>query len=388
MHRKISSIVLLFMLPLLLTGCWDNIQIDNRAFLTAIGYDKYEDGTGSSTGDIDSKTDQKSNRLLRTITYPNIALIAGKGQGQPSFVQSTTCVTWADGRQQEALVDNKNYYAFHIKLVVIGEEAAKDLNLMRDILDTYQRSVFINRKLYFLIASGTAQEIIYAKNDKDMDMGLYIDELLHKKETSGRMAITTFDDITKDLLENDATLVSRIFKTPSGIKVAGANIVAGNVLKGTLNELEVRDVRILNGDLKQTDYSYKHNDFFVVINQTGLKRKMRVEEKNGTITTVYDIHAEGDILQHTFNSEEVPLNDKYLEDLSKEISEKLSARLSASYREIQDKYEVDIFKVGDYIKKFQPKLWKEIGSKWDVIFPKTKVKVNYHIKLRRIGIGG
>lgn len=388
---RIKIYFFIWIIPiLLLSGCWDKVEIDERAFVTAIGYDKYEGRDKESEEKIENETqEQPLDRFVRTVTYPNVSVIAGKGEGDPFFVYSTVCASWADGRQQVALRDNKNYYAYHLKAIIFSEDVAKDEDLFRELFDVFQRSVFLNRKLYFFVTPDKAQEVLMTDTGKNMDVGLFIEELMDKEIKPTRMSKSDLDTIVIDLMESNAALAPRIIKSKDELKVSGAAILKDNKMIGMLGELETRDVLVLKGETKKADYTIKVDDKFLVISQTGIKSKMKAYEgKDEKIKVHFTIKVEGDITQHYFDTPIEPFDAKYIEKVNKKASEILSKELEGVFKKIQKDFGADVFKVGEYLRKFQPDTWEKIKDNWEEIYPKADVKVEFEMNIRRVGIEG
>lgn len=388
-HKKILF-SLTIILVLLLCGCWDRVEIDERAFITAIGFDKYEGKNEDKGEGLEKETEEEPiNRYVRTVSYPNVAIIAGKGEGKASFVYSTTCISWADGRQQIALKNNKNYYTNHLKTMIFGEKLAKDDRLFRELFDTFQRSSFLNRKLHLFITPDKAQDILMTETNKNMDIGLFIEELMAKEIKPTRIAKSDLGTIVIDLYESDAALVPRIVKTKDGIKVSGSGVLKDEKMVGMLGELETRDALVLKGETKAADYTIKVDDVFVIISQSDLKSKMKAyEDKDGKINVHFKISAEGDLTQHLFKTPDVPFDSKYLNKVNKKANELISKELENLFKKVQKDFEADIFKVGENLRKFEPDTWEKVKNNWDEIYPKAKVKVDFEMNIRRVGIQG
>lgn len=390
MDRKRICIFILIIAftPLISSGCWDKVEIDERAFITAIGYDKYEEDDRLNEERLEKETQENPiNRYIRTVTYPNVALIAGKQEGEPFFIYSTTSISWAEGRRQVALRDNKNYDTNHLKVMIFSEELAKDETLFREIFDTFQRSAFLNRKLHFFVTPNKAQDILMTDTGKKMDVGLYIEELMEKEIRPTRAAKSDMGNIIIDLNESNGALAPRIVKSKDRLKVSGAGILKDNTIVGALGELETRNALILKGENKVVDYTIKVDGKFLVVNQTDLQTEMKAyEDKEGKIHVNFTINAEGDIIQHYFETPEKAFDAKYIDRVNKKMNEVISKELEDLFEKIQKDFEVDIFKVGEHLRKFQPDTWEKIKEDWDEIYPKAKVKVDFQMNVRRVGI--
>lgn len=390
MLKKNTYILLLILPVLILSGCWDKVEIDERNFVTAIGFDKYEGTDKEKEKKLEKEYEGQSiDRYVRTISYPNTEVIAGEGEGDPSFTYSTTCISFADGIQQIALRDNKNYYTSHVKVIMCSEGLMKDERLFREIFDGMQRSVAFNRKLYFFVTPGKAQEILTADTNKNMDVGLYIEELMDKEFKSPRRAQSNLGTIVQDLYESKAALTPRIVKSDGQIKVSGSGVLKGNKMVGMLGELETRDALILKGETKSADFTIKADNIYMVISQTGLKSKMKAyEDKDGNINVLFKVTSEGDLLQHYFRTPNEPFNNKYLEKVNKKANELISKELENLFKKVQKDFKADIFQVGENLRKFQPDTWDKVKDNWDEIYPKAKVKVDFDMRIRRVGIQG
>jgi len=388
MARKKIYIFILIIPMLLLSGCWDKVEIDERAFITGVGFDKYEGENHERAEESEKETEGKSiDRYIRTITYPNVAVIAGKEQGKASYVYSSTSISWADAKQQTLLRHNKNYFFAQVKVAIFGEKLVRDEQLFREILDSFQRDVSLNRKLYFLVTPDKAQDILMMDIGKNMDIGLFIEELMDKEVKSPRRAQSDLGTIVIDLNESNAALAPRVIKSKNELKISGSAVLKDNKMVGMLGELETRDASILKGLAKTADYTIKVEDKFIVVSQTDSKSKMRAfEDKEGRINVHFNIRAEGDIGQHYFQTPKEPADTEYIDKVNKKVNELISKELEGVFRKIQKDFKADIFKVGEYLRKFQPDTWDKVKDNWDEIYPKAKVKVSFEMNIRRVGI--
>ncbi|MDK2917787.1 MAG: spore germination protein [Candidatus Petromonas sp.] len=386
--RKILSLFLLCIIPLFFSGCWDNIEIDERAFITGMGFDKYEEK--EKKGEEEKET-QVSNlkRYILTVTYPNVAMIAQKAEGDPSYIYSTVCASPSDGKQQINLRNNKNFYLNHSKVAIIGAELARDEKMMREILDVIQRSIYINRKIHIFITPQKAQEILTMDTGKNMDMGLFLEELIEKEITSPRRPETSFDAIITNLRESNASMFPRIAKGEKEVTTGGAAVLKGYKLVGWLDPIETRDVNILKGRGKIADYTIKIDKLYIVVEQMNLRSKMKAYEgEDKRINIDFEVEAEGILLQHYYGVPGEPFDSSYIEKINKVTEKQLTNEFLQVVEKIQKQYKTDIFKVGEYLRKFEPKTWEKVKNNWDEIYPETKVNIDVKMHVRRVGIEG
>ncbi|RKD22032.1 germination protein, Ger(x)C family [Caminicella sporogenes DSM 14501] len=386
MDRKKRIFIVVFIVVFLLTGCWDAIEIDERAFITAIGWDKYK----GDKEEQDKGYKSVKNRYVMTVTYPNVSVIAGKGEGDPSYIISTICSTPSDGKQQANIRNNKNFYINHAKVVLVGKELAEDEKLMREIIDVFQRSVYINRKIYFCYTPGKAKDILMMDTKKNMDIGLFIEELMEKEMISSRRARADFNKMVIDLKESNAAMIPQIIASKGGeLKVLGTAVLKGNKVVGTLNGIETRDILILKGRAKVVDYDIKVGDLVIIIEQMSINSKMKVHENSeGKIIINFDIRAEGIVLQHDFKYAGRLMDAHYIEKINKEAEKQIVEELKRTFKRVQKEYKVDLFKAGEYLRKHEPKTWDKVKDNWEEVYANAQVNINFDMNIRRIGIEG
>lgn len=379
------------LLIIILSGCWDNVEIDERAFITGIGFDKYQQKNEKEQS-VEGKAVETSRekRYVMTISYPNVSLIAGKEEGDPAFSHSTVCSSPSDGKQQINMRNNKNFYINHTKVIIVGEELAKDKEYMGEVLDVIDRSVYFNRKIHFLVSRGCeAKEIIATDSGKNMDIGLFIEELMEKERISPRRAMTTFDQVMTDLLETNSVMVPAIEKSGEEIKLEGGAILKNNSLVGWLNGMETRAVNMLLDRISVADYTVEMEDGHIVIEQMNSKTKERMyKNKEGNLTVEFKIRMEGIMLQHYFHLPDKPMDAKYIEKLNEDVNKAIKEDLVKTFEKIQKEYKADIFDLSEYLRKHEPDIWNEVKENWDEIYPEIKLDIILDMNIRRIGIEG
>ena len=70
---KIKVVLYQIMLIVLLTGCWDKVEINERAFVSVIGIDKYTQEGNNVPLELE--------RFEVTYLYPNLKAIGKNAQG-------------------------------------------------------------------------------------------------------------------------------------------------------------------------------------------------------------------------------------------------------------------------------------------------------------------
>ncbi|MDK2805992.1 MAG: spore germination protein [Thermoanaerobacterium sp.] len=166
--KKIKVYVLLLLILSLLTGCWDKVEIEDRAFVMAIGID----------------TSKQAKNYIVTFQFPNVKQVSsgaggsgggGGGGGQPNFSISEVGDTVFSASRHISTRLDKRLFLGHTKAVILGKDVVSDRNKFLEVLDTLDRSYELSRKLRLLVADGKAQDILLKNYKFDPDIGVYID---------------------------------------------------------------------------------------------------------------------------------------------------------------------------------------------------------------------
>ncbi|QZY55468.1 Ger(x)C family spore germination protein [Crassaminicella profunda] len=386
MHKW--KIVCIMMVMILITGCWDKVEIDKRAFVAVICIDKFEakDGDGKNVGETKKAIDEERNRYMITIAYPNTGVIAGKGEGEPKFVYTSVGKNFYDILDNLSTRLGRRMHFRHTKAIVIGEGLAEDEKLFREVLDTIERSPQIGRKVNLIITPGKAKKIIDTNTKDEAVLGLFIRELVEQNLGTARLADADFGYILRSLHESQTAITPRIFSSKDEFKIAGAAVLKDFKMVGYLGEEDTRNLMFMFDKVQSSVIHIEVDDLIMPIHITDSKTKKKVYEKDGSIYTSFHIKAEGDLGQHLFEVRDQPLDDEYIQKLERTASKYLEEQIDTTYKKIQKDFGADLIQAGEYLRKHEPDLWKEVKDDWSQIFPKTKVEAHVDMKIRRIGV--
>ena len=109
MHKKI--VVFMLIISFLLTGCWDKIEVEDRAHINALGIDKF---------DTVIEDDSIKNRYVFTFSFPE-----HKKEIAKDIVVSSIGETLYSVSRIMASRSNRDFFLGHLRTVVIEADIAK-----------------------------------------------------------------------------------------------------------------------------------------------------------------------------------------------------------------------------------------------------------------------
>lgn len=371
MHNKI--IVFILIISLLLTGCWDMVEIEDRAHISSVGIDRY-------TGPIVDK--KPGNRYVFTFSFPE-----HKKEDAKDIVVSTVGQTLYSVSRIMADRSNSEFFLGHLRTVVIGSDIAKDPKVFRQVLDGIENSEFISRRVVLAITEDSAQEVINIVPAMENRLGEFISELFRRTDRIPRTVGSSIGDILKDLHENGNTIIPKIIPGETDVKVAGAGIISDFQFKGWLGEMETAHLLVLKGQAKYlSGMSVEYNGHIIPVDLRPKKPKLTLVKDKDNINILIEVEMEGDIKQTYFEAEEDMLKVENVEEIEKRIQRVTEERTTIALNKIQKEFETDVLGIDRYLRQYHYKLWEEIEKDWREIFPNIDIHVSTDIKIRRVGL--
>ena len=381
--KKLILIITTLIISVTLTGCGGYEELNNLSIVTAVAFDKTDDGYELSFLIANSPKAQTSAKEgeAKTTVY------TGKGK------------TIAEASKDIEQIVPKQVYLGHINVVVISEDIAKDGFLK--IADWLLRNPQTRKKFYLLQAKDEkAKNILKIVSPLESFPSQSIATLIESNsETKSIATSITYSNFISQILEKgyDPVLPSI---TINGSVKEGSNeknlettepesylvlgplaIYKGDKLKGFSTEEESWAINVLKGDSKEINYNVKYQNENISIETSSLKSTIKIiDEKNIEIT----ISGVGDI--YNINNK-IDIQDyKEINKIEKAWSSSLKKDLTKVIKKVQSKWQADIFGFGNLIYKNDPNTWEKLEKNWNSkYFPHLNIKVKTDLKIDATG---
>lgn len=388
--RKVFLIFfeMILILPIL-SGCWNQKELTDLAFIMAMGVDKGED--------------KKYDVSFQIVNPGNVAAgQTGGGQGLPIVIYTSSGDTLTEAaRNATKKVSRRLYYA-HTNLIVISEEVAREGLL--DMLDAVDRDPEFRTTTELLVARGsTAKELVstltvldklpVSKITKQLkateamlgeNISVNIDDLISRIVSTGIEPIANGYTVIGEQ-ENSGKAEILQSSKPSAILAAdGLAIFKDGKLVGWIENDKARGVVYILDKIKSTniDVNWKGKKNAISMAQIRSKSKVSVQFKNGRPIINIAIEDEGWISEA---NAAINLTDPtVIEKIDKLIEKEIKKQVIATIKDAQ-KLKADIFGFGETVHRANPKLWKKIEGNWNEQFADLEVNVKVDSYIRREG---
>lgn len=378
MKNKLTLLIIIILLTINSTGCWDYVELNEREVVTAIGIDK-GDEAGTIVMTIQSII---PDRLSTPIKPPSVETA--------THIVSITANSFSDALAKYKQVTSKKTYFQHSRIYIIGEEAAKDGVI--SIINPIFRSIEYRTRGWLLVSKGRASDILKMHSEVSKISADYILNLINSRNYIATVPAETLHEVIRDIstkTKSPVTAKIEAIKSDSGhfdIGYNGSAVFKKDKLIDWLDMYETKGLLWITNKFKRgiiiTAYTKTPNG---VLTQKVLKSRTKMIPKiiDGKITMIIDIYEEGLIGENDSNIEIG--STEAIKSFEKQFEIEIKKQVEACLKRVQGEYKTDIFGFGDEIHKKLPRYWNKIKDNWDEIYPDIKVEVNAKVKLRGTG---
>lgn len=382
MNRKLRYllIILILLLNLILTGCWDRIESERRAFVMVVGIDKYK----GAKSKVEEHEGDENDRLEMTYLLPKFSAVKQYEEGKESrqLVTSIGRTPYEATRRLTTRSDSQPFFQ-HMKAAVFSVDIVKEKDRFLEVLDGLERQDEISRKLHLFVAEDRASDILKVES--------LLKPLSYKLQGMSLGGAVTNLFIPKTLEEvisstsQGATLIPKIIANKEEIKVAGSAIIKKDKFIGWLGEEDTKSVAFLTDVVKQDIVQIDYKGLTIPYIIKGVKTKKSARVEDGKINIDILLTVNGDIQQYKVRREPRLTDQDFLTELEKIIRKKMTDSLNSTVDKLQNEINVDVIDVGEYLRGHYPDIWEQVEKDWDVVFPKVKVNVRVDPYIEKIG---
>jgi spore germination protein KC len=414
-HKKASrsaAILILAVLTISLSGCYDQREIDDLAYPLAIGLD---------VGEADI--------LRMTLQLAAPLAIGGGGGGESGGgggggEAETTSIITVDtpsiysGLDMINNIISKEINLSHAKVIIISKKLAQEG--VAKYIQAIVRGREFRADTFVLVSNEPPDE--YLKNVKpvlESNPAKYYDLLLGKDYASFfpdvRISDFHFSDVS-DSIEPVAILTGANKKEDVGQLGEKANIAAnerhegiyeaGNIpviselknvvmgiavfkngmMAGTLNGAEAACYQMITGNYKHSFWSFPdaYDESKLVVMDIIQRKKpsitAQIKDDKAVVKIVLDLEGDFTSIQSNIAYEDYP------QPMEKKASEIIEREVASMLKKTTEEYDSDICGIGRYVKGKFLTLDKWKNFNWDEKYSSTEFSINVKLKVRRTGL--
>lgn len=374
--------LLLALLPLLvLTGCWDSVELNRRAIVSGVAIDRGE-------------TEADKYRLSFQV------IVAEEISGEKSRGISPVALYTGKGRTMfEALADASRQTARflslgHVRVLVISEKFAREG--IKDIMDVLERES--DTRLTSLVFISKGQPALELMSTMTVFSKIPANDLVEKLETTSKQFGYNFrmevDDVIRGIqLRGGGPIINGVFTSGNReqantnenlksiaprtiLRISGLAAFKDDKLRGWLDGDAAMGTVLLHNKVKEFPVLIKHKEgghiaFNVYQSQVTLKAESK-DPEHPVITVKIRQQA---ALKESPNPLDLT-SPEVLEGLSELLTNQTVKDLQEAVAAARE-FKSDYLGFGQAMERENPRGWKQVMNHWEDVF--AKCEVNYDV---------
>ena len=397
---KIKSIIIMWVLLLLLIGCWDRTDIESRALIIGAGIDspdekeivKFEQEIEDKN--LLKKIEPKyklSIEILNPQAFQQGTQSGGGGGG--STVKKSMVITeegrsLLQAREKIKPKIDRILTSTHTQLIIINEKIAR--KGIWEIMYCFIRDPYCPRRAVVLVSSEPAFDILNTQLETRESPSLFINKIIEKKLGDVRIVEHTAGEVYNKMITKSGFVVPRVITKGNNIELSGAAVFRESKMIGWLNSLELegqqwaclREKEEVQSGLVTIIDPEDDNGIYVV-DILGMQKKIKSVEKHGKVTILIDISVTGII---TDAPHKWILSNKNFKTLQKVMDTTMEKMIKESIKRSKEDFKADIYGYNELIRENHSEYWKKHKDKWHETFSnEVDVIVKVKSNIRRMG---
>ncbi|SHF28187.1 spore germination protein KC [Seinonella peptonophila] len=381
--RYLAFLFLLLNMTYLLTGCWDRVEVNNLAIITAAALDKKDDKTIELS--IQIFVPETSGKEKQ-----NVATMGNENTQSPTLVESAEGVNFADAMLKlQGKISRKIFWGQN-EVFIFGEQLAKKgiLNELNGIL----RAVQPRERANLFISKGQAKEILKLNPVIDRNSAESIHKLVHAHTGLEESIIDTLQMMNG---ESKAVALPWIeILTPqdgrsSNVRmpyIHGTAVLKTDKLLGKLNAEATKGVLMIKNQAASGTITVKPKPEKGYLSAEFVKDKIKLipQITKNHLSMKLQVQTEAIVTQNSTHLD--VMNSHDLAKIEKELAKGITLQIRKALDQGQKKWKADIFGLADTFYRKYPREWKKYKKNWDSLYPNLKIDIQTKFRILRPGM--
>lgn len=364
------------MLLITLSGCWDSVELEDRALIMGVGVDRSQEG-----------------KLLITYQVALPAQIVGQ-EGQGGGGGEATLNLLVEGESifsaNSSLCTKIDLVPDfqHLQVFVIGEEAARQG--VGEFLDYFMRNYQMRRRTKVFVTPGTAHELLETNVRTQKSSALYMARLSTSNQKSTARMTTKMDlgGLIANTRGGSDFLMGCAQAEKEDIEISCAGVFKKGRLVGYLDEDSLLGAQWLKGGVIYTELVLDNPTDQItraVCNMNNVHVKTTPIINNNKINFKVKITTEGDLMEIK-NVNTIVYTEEEIKRIEQALEQKIIQICRESLNLLQKEYGADGLDWDWEVRDKHYSFWQVNKDRWDELFSAAQMDLEVEAKIRRTGL--
>lgn len=376
----IRKCALLLLLLLIITGCWDRRELNDRAIWLATGWDIAAHNQVQITGQVVIPTKyQSQSQNGDSSTGKKFFNVTEEGKNSTEIM-----LNMQRNLSREAFIG-------HRRIIFLSEKFAK--HGIREHLDSVIREPDIGlRGDIFVIKGATALEALETTSALETPPALAVLKKQRLISKNGNVSLLEFvisshSEGMRPTMPAIEIIQRQRDENTKILKLAGLGVFNDRLeLLGYLDVEEELNLLWVKGEMDKRLLALKLDSENAGFDFVGSKSNIVTKLKNNNLK--FDVKLTGEGYLHENNTNLNPDKPQDLIYLEKEFERVAVSSVRRTIKKVQQDFKRDVFGLGEQVHKKYPKEWQTLKNDWDQHFAKAEIDVAVDLTIRRTGLVG
>ena len=363
-----------------MVGCTTSTDLNDQAYVTAIGFDKGPEG---------------KVELTVQIVKPSVLKRDGGGDKEAFWTFTSIGETTFEAIRNMLTTVNRKLYFAHAQFMVFGEELARDGILK--YIEAFERDQESNLKAFLLIAKGTtAKKILEAKSELEQIPAAHITDIIENNEATTKLRKITLMEFYRQITqERSCPLLGVIVPRDKNkekfqikdLKIEGGAVIRGDKLAGYTDTIQTQSFLLLKEEVGSGIINVSdpyQPDKKIAIEIVGVDSSMDVILNGEEVSLICEINIKGNLGGQ--QSQTNLATEKALIAVEKQVEKKISRQVEETVILTQEKGGCDIFGFSGITHRKYLDFWKNNESNWKKFYSQASIRVETIMHIEKIGM--
>jgi Ger(x)C family germination protein len=360
---------------ILFSGCWDKIEIDNRAFVLGLVVDSADKGKDTSSeggSDVNVAFYMPIPSKLLSGSVDAFSVEKSKGKDVPKAIENLS------------MQFSRQIFLGETKIILLGEKLLKDNKNLKKIVDFFERDPDMGRDARIVVLKGDTKTLENVKPKFENVFASYVGGVINNSASIFSEMSLSLNEFLSMLRENKGSITMPAAEV-IGDKISVKNIALIKDYKqtGYLDKKYILPFSIITNKLKDGNYSIKYKNNLLSCKITSSNTRIRLESQGNNLEYTLEPRIEMDI--DNFVIDEDIFKDKVIMEIKDKLASSIKEELTKTVEYFQNDIGFDYFKLEQFTKKYHYSIFEKYKDNWNEEFKKAKFNFNVTVFIRRIG---
>lgn len=388
--------VLLAVACLLTAGCWDRVEIQERAFVLAVAVDVAEAGAdrepGKATVERFARPPSPPDNFRVTMQVMKFGGVK-TGEEKPGGESRTYLVTGRGPGMFEAIRDalgesSKGLWFENMQALVFSQAVAERHGLA-PLVDFYRRDAEMRWRAQIFVTPGEAHKVLAVQPPSGEPGGIFLANVArrHKKDPHLPTARTDIN-YTVQIIDAKGDLIFPVLE-PVGdtLKIKGGAVFKKGQFFGYVDEYFIKGARMIRAVEKSALITYEcpvHPGSAVTFELFRHQTILKPHVEGDRVWFTLDIAMRGNLgemgNQQGHDSSSVAYQMEAQQHFAAEVRRNIEYALATAQA-----LGWDMLDFKKTLKAYKPRDWERLKDRWDEIYPTMPVYINVRVSIVNVG---